>query len=57
MFRERMISLLHTTAVFPLLASAATNRLGRWRTKTPKVEVVYLTQYETFDDVARWRCR
>jgi hypothetical protein len=53
-----MISFLQTT--LPLLTNAASlkrNTPGRWPIKTLKVEAIYLMEYETLDDVARWRCR
>jgi hypothetical protein len=54
-----MINFLQTMLVSPLLANAASlkrNTLGRWPIETSKVEVIYLREYETFDDVARRRC-
>jgi hypothetical protein len=60
MFREQMISFLQATVVVPLLTNAARlqrDTAGKWPLKTPKAEVIYLMEHETFDDVARRRCR
>jgi hypothetical protein len=60
MLREQVISFLQTMVVAPLLANAARlhrDTLGRWPIKTPAAEVIYLMEHETFDDVARRRCR
>jgi hypothetical protein len=60
MFREQVISFLQTTVVVPLLANAASlqrDTPGIWPVKTPKAEVIYLMEHETFDAVARRRCR
>jgi hypothetical protein len=55
-----MINFLQAVLVSPLLANPASlkrNTLGGWPIETSRVDVVYLKEYETFDDVARWRCR